>query len=218
MSQDFLHLATVSVVVAIDNALLTGVLLPRLPRRDAFYLVLVIAVTLSVCQVGFAMGVGHLLENLSFRVLATVVLAWMAIRTLNVMRKPDMRSAVSLWVAVRVFLFTAIGNLDNMILLGTEVGHHQDWLAFFSIATIPLFIVVALFLAAEAARYTWVPVLGAGMMAWAAGALCLGMPARSAIAAAPWWVVQGGVAVGILLVGWLYGWVMARRVHSGAPM
>lgn len=183
MSDAFYQLAVVSIAVAIDNALLAGMLLPPLGRRRRMHVIGLVAVALGVSQVILAMGVGSLIEIAPFRLLATGVLIWMSVNTVRNMqlyRRGRHRS--SLQIALRVFFYSALGNLDNMIWLGTYLEGHFWWLTFFSLITIPLFIMVAVFLSDQCQKYGWIAIFGAGMMAWAAASLCLTTPLTERIA------------------------------------
>lgn len=177
MSNDFVRLAVVSIVVAIDNALLTGLLLPTLRQKNRVQVVGLVGVAMAIAQVILAMGVGSLLEVGLFRILAIGVLIWMSIKRIHDMQMYTRGvSHAIIRISLSLFIYSALGNLDNMIWLGTYLKGHILWLAFFSTMTIPLFMMVALFLSDQCQKYGWISILGAGMMAWAAATLCLTMP------------------------------------------
>jgi predicted tellurium resistance membrane protein TerC len=177
MSDDFYWLAVVSIVVAIDNALLAGLLLPPSRRKRMIQTIVTVGIALSIAQVGLAMGVGSLLRVAPFRLLATGVLIWMSIHTVRNIRFYTRSSQPRfLRVVVGVFCYSALGNLDNMIWLGANLKGHAVWLVFFSIITVPLFVIVGMFLSDQCQRYGWISILGAGMMAWAAASLWLTTP------------------------------------------
>lgn len=211
MSNDFYRLAVVSIVVAIDNALLAGLLVPPSRHKRMMQIIVTVGVALSLSQVGFAMGVGSLLKVAPFRLLATGVLIWMSIHTVRTMRfltRDDQPGFAR--VAIGVFCYSAIGNLDNMIWLGTNLKGHTFWLIFFSIITIPLFVIVAMFLSDQCRRYGWISILGAGMMAWAAASLCLTTPPAQTFAIQmPSILFHALFTLVVLLVG-----LMARRARS----
>jgi hypothetical protein len=172
MMHDVLSLFIVTIVVVIDNALLAGLLLPSAGKLGKIHLSGAVAVAVAVSQVVFAVLSQHLLEQDVFRYAAMIVLIVMSIQTLQV-ASPTTRGfrwLRSLWT---VYLYTAIGNIDNMIWLGVEMGNHIFATVLFSILTIPLFVGVALFLSYERERHRWVVLLGAGMPAWAAVTLFL---------------------------------------------
>lgn len=199
MSEEFFRLAIVTVIVAIDNALLAGLSLPAHahPRRGQVFFI--VAAALALSQVVLAIGVGKLLDNLTFRVLAIALLSWLAIRTLN---QPWFRGVSPvLSIVGRVYVFTAVGNLDNMIWLGSALNHRYVWLVLCSLATVPLFAVIALFLSAQCDKHRWILAAGAGMMAWAAAALYMGTPWGGEEMLAPSWLVQTAFAVGVLAIG-----------------
>lgn len=98
----------------------------------------------------------------------------MSIRTL-VDIPPVIRMHRKLGIMWKVFVYTALGNLDNMIWLGSELKGQYFWPAFFSVVTIPLFVVVSIFLSEQCEKHHWILILivGAGMMAWAAAGLII---------------------------------------------
>ncbi|WP_029422205.1 TerC family protein [Alicyclobacillus macrosporangiidus] len=211
MNSQLISLALVSFVVAIDNALLAGMIVPWTPRQQKSVIITAAGMALGLVQILLAIGVGHLLQQLTFRIGATLMLTWMCARTLTMM--PSSARGCSLWGQIwRVLLYTVVGNLDNMIWLGTELKSRYLWLVFFSTATIPLFIVIALFLSAQCERHRWILILGAGMMAWAAAGLILPdlrwhqMAQDLALL-----VERAGAAAVILAIGFLWRWWAAGR-------
>ena len=114
MRTEMLGLALISTVVAIDNALLSGMLLPRTSRIHKKQIIGSAGIALAVAQIILAIGVGQFLSNMMFRILA--------------------------------------------------------------IATVPLFIVIAIFLSEQCERHHWILIVGSGMMAWAAAGLIVGIP------------------------------------------
>jgi hypothetical protein len=77
-------------------------------------------------------------------------------------------------------------------------------LSFFSFATIPLFIVVSLFISDQSGRQHWIVVIGAGMMAWSAASLILEYPLFAMVEIEmPMWVIQWGITLAILANGFM---------------
>ncbi|MCL6516035.1 hypothetical protein [Alicyclobacillus sp.] len=206
MNSQLIALSVVSLIVAVDNALLAGMILPWAPGSQKPVIVTAAGILLGMTQIGMAIGVGHLMAHASFRIGAGIVLIWMCARTLSMV--PASHRGCSLWGHVwRVYFFTLFGNLDNMIWLGSELKGNDLWLVFFSLATIPLFIVVAVFLAEQCERHRWILVVGAGMMAWAASGLFV---PRSVWPVTVWGVVfpleRVVIALSILGVGFVWRW------------
>lgn len=172
MNQAFVQLAVVVVTVAIDNALLAGLIVPTTSQSTRWRILTTVAVLIAGTQVVLAVGIGSLLEHLLFRSAAIVILTYMALKT--VISSTTWRSYKSIWKPLLLtYCYTALGNLDNMIWLATVVGHHFVWLLLASCVTIPLFVVVSIFLAEQKDHSRWVGVLGAAMMAWVAASLLL---------------------------------------------
>lgn len=171
-----LGIALIAAIVAIDNALLAGLLLPMTPIVEQRLTMVVVGVLLALSQIVLAASVDMMLDNLWFRVAAIVLLGWMCIRTLGMVEDPR-RSLGRRWIAIgKLWIYTSIGNLDNMLWLGSVLKGEHVWLVIFSIATIPLFVIVALFLSRQCEQQKWILPLGAGMMAWASTALILDFP------------------------------------------
>lgn len=77
--------------------------------------------------------------------------------------------------------------MDNMVWLGTRVGHLHAWLAGIAVACVPLFAWVAAFFAEQCAQHGWVLLLAAGMAAWAGCGLVLQAPPPWAITSSVLW-------------------------------
>jgi predicted tellurium resistance membrane protein TerC len=169
MSIHFLFLALVTLIVTLDNALLCGALLPSASGRIQSEIATIVGTLLAIAQSLMAIGIGRLLDNQVFCILAIVILAWICIKVLR--RKSQMKEVNRLRATVTVFLYTFCGDTGNMIWLG--MAHKGDSIALIvlSICSIPLFVVVALFFAKQAEQYDWILFLGAAMMAWIAGSL-----------------------------------------------
>ncbi len=177
MEHSLAWLALISIIVAIDNALLAGIILPYTANKNRKTVISFVGLILCVSQIGLSIGVERLMGILFFQILAFSVLSWMSIRTvMNI--SPIKRAWRSGSLILKVSFYTVVGNLDNMIWLGTELKYQHFWLMFFSIVTIPLFIIIALFLSNQSEQHQWILLIGAGMMAWAASALVTNMPVR----------------------------------------
>ncbi|QQE77428.1 hypothetical protein [Alicyclobacillus sp. SO9] len=174
MTHELLSLLLVTTIVVTDNALLAGLLLPYLSRSDKLRLTAAVAIAIAASQAALAVGAQQLLKLYIFRLAAIVILFWMAIETLRL--TPPTRS-ISLWKSFwKVSSYTVVGNVDNMIWLGTSVHRNALYLMLFSLLTVPIFIAVALLLSYECERHRWVVFLGAGMPAWAGVSLLLDTP------------------------------------------
>lgn len=188
-------------IVSVDNAILAGLLAPAVSGARRTSVLLLTGGFLAITQVLLAMGVGRLLLHTPFRILLMVVLAWMSIRTLII---PPRNRALRplIWTLVKVLAYTTMGNLDNLLWVGVEFKQHIGLLLLFSFVTIPLFVVVALFLANQNDRYHWIRIAGSGMMAWTAGGLYAHSSPSMHPLWFPQWLVQGSFSLLILAVGW----------------
>ncbi|MCL6625070.1 hypothetical protein [Alicyclobacillus shizuokensis] len=169
-----LALGLISLIVAIDNALFAGMVLSWTSGKHKKETMIVVGSALSIYQILATIGVGQLLSNVTFRILVILVLIWMSIRALMIPSTSRSNSNIS--VIWKVFMYTALGNLDNVIWLGSELKGQYFWFISFSLITIPLFIITSLFLSDQFERHHWIRILGSGMMAWAAGGLILETP------------------------------------------
>lgn len=177
MEHSLAWLALISIIVAVDNALLAGIILPYAASGHKKNIMVAVGIILCVSQIGISIGVERLLHEFAFQILAFSILAWMSIRTMTT-ANTMYRAAAHRFLILKVSFYTVFGNLDNMIWLGAELRFQHEWLIFFSIATIPLFILVALFLSNQSEQHEWILFVGAGMMAWAASAIVTQMPVR----------------------------------------
>ncbi|MCL6453347.1 MAG: hypothetical protein K6T78_06905 [Alicyclobacillus sp.] len=198
-------------IVAVDNALLAGLLLPHGTWRQKKAMVITIGLLLAATQIVLAAGVDRMLHNVAFRLIGIVLLSWMCIRTLQI----GAGRAASPWQTAKLWLYTTVGNLDNMFWLGSELKGDRLWLIVASLATIPLFVAVALFLSQQCEKQTWILHIGAGMMAWAAAALTLDVPAVKAFIGnlddVPRTTCQCLLTVAILAIGLWFRWLVTHR-------
>lgn len=176
MQTSVLGIVLIALVVAIDNALLAGLILPaNTSERDKKWTFGLIGILLAASQIVLAASVDQLLNHILFRIIAIILLGWMSIRTLGVV--PASRSRFgSVSGIAKLWAFTVFGNLDNMIWLGAELKGDRLWLIATSIGTIPLFVFIAVLLSRQIEKQQWILPIGAGMMAWAAASLILDMP------------------------------------------
>ncbi|MFB5189924.1 hypothetical protein [Alicyclobacillus fastidiosus] len=166
-------ICTIVVITAIDNALLAGVLIPHMQPSQKKTAVTFVAVLLAISQVVCSASVDYFMQLVIFRVIAIALLTWMSLRVVYI----GMRSADGLLGPVlRLFCVTLVGNLDNIIWLGSTLHGDRLWLTLSSLISIPIFIVITLFLSDQIEKQLWVLPLGAGMMAWAASTLTLDLP------------------------------------------
>lgn len=215
MSTSFIGIAVIALVVAVDNALLAGLLLPtRTSRPQKKWMLTILGVLLGSSQIVLAASVDQLLHNMIFRVIAIVLLGWMCIRTLGMI--PHTRATGLVWGAVaKLWMFTVFGNLDNMIWLGSELKGDRLGLILSSIGTIPVFVLVGIFLSRQIEKQQWILPLGAGMMAWAAAALILDTQFMTLFVSnlddAPRTTFQCLITIVILGIGFGIQRVMGRR-------
>ncbi len=202
----------ISFVVTVDNALLSGLLLPRTDHVYKIRIMTTVGILLGLSQIVLAASVDSFMNSMLFRSIAIVLLSWMCIRTLSV----QWRGRVGLLGAVfKTWIYTVVGNVDNMIWLGSELKGDRLALVITSIVTVPLFVLVSVFLSEQSDKQQWILPLGAGMMAWAAATLILDFPLLNTLILqlddAPRTTVQALVTVLILLVGFGVRWVVLRR-------
>lgn len=163
----------IAVIVSVDNSLLAGLLLPHATWQRKRVMIISVGILLGVTQVVLAASIDQMLQNIPFRILGIILLGWMSIRTLSL----EASRSVPTWLSIlKLWLYTVVGNLDNMFWLGSQLKGDRSWLVFVSLGTIPLFVVVALFLSEQCEKQTWLLHIGAGMMAWTAASLMLDIP------------------------------------------
>ncbi len=201
--EELLEIGLVAMIVTVDNALLAGLLLPpALLHERKRSILIILAFLLAISQVLLAASVGQLLHNILFRLFAIGLLGWMCIRTLNMHAARNFETSTAI---AKLWLFTLVGNLDNMFWLGSELQGEHFALIIVSFATIPLFVAVALLLSDQSEKQKWISPLGAGMMAWAAASLTLDIPIIQSfinnLADSPRTTFQGLVTIFILLIG-----------------
>ena len=202
----------IAAVVAIDNALLSGLLLPRVPFNQKRFIILLNGILLAFTQILLAASVDRMLNNTFFRLLGIVLLAWMCIRILSA----DTQRNIPMWGAsLKLWFYTVIGNLDNMFWLGAELKGDRLWLIVASVVTIPIFVGAALFLSEQSERQTWILHVGAGMMAWAAASLILDTPSVKTFVLtlddAPRTTLQCLITVAIIAIGVVSRWLITQR-------
>lgn len=191
------------VITAIDNALLAGVLMGKVPPRQKQTVIVCMGILLAIAQVVCSVSVDHFMKHLIFQVASIVLLSWMSVRVLCM--DFTRLSGQLLGTVARLFLYTFIGNLDNIIWLGSTLKGDRVWLILSSSISVPIFIIVAKFLSHQIERQTWIIPLGAGMMAWAAASLTLSLPAVktfiNTLDDAPNTTIQCLITIIILVIG-----------------
>jgi|GEM_PF-5092486 len=209
MIRDGLSLLVVTVIVVIDNALLAGLLLPRVDKRTKVHLSILVAGAVAISQVAMALMSKQLLQQDVFRYAAMAVLVFMAIQTL----KPESAlRGFSLWRAFwKVFIFTAVGNIDNMIWLGVEMGRGTMLLVFLSLITIPLFVAVSVLFSYECERHRWIILLGSGMPIWAAVTLFLHSQLGHQWLPNPSVALRIGIAAAMVVAAFVSSQLLYRR-------
>lgn len=199
---NFFGIILIALIVTVDNALLAGLLLPMTSKETKRFILVIIGTLLGISQILLAASVDQMLHNIFFRIAGIILLGWMSIRTMGLQATRGFQS----WtLSIKLWLFTVVGNLDNMFWLGSELKGDRLWLIFSSIGTIPIFVAVALFLSEQCEKQQWILHVGAGMMAWAAASLTLDIPAIktwvNGIDEAPVTTFQCLITVFILAIG-----------------
>ncbi|GMA57777.1 hypothetical protein C7445_11235 [Alicyclobacillus sacchari] len=168
----------VVIMTAVDNALLAGILMPASLNRVRKRVIVAVGCLLAMAQIMAAASVDRLLHHLGFQILSSLLLAWMALRLLasDTHDDPGRSPSLYIWPICRLFLLTFIGNLDNIIWLGSTLQGNRLWLIAWSLASIPVFVAASLYLAKQAERQVWILPLGAVMMAWAAASIVVELP------------------------------------------
>lgn len=210
MIGQFFSFALIHVIVAVDNALLAGLILPATSKRYQNHIMIIVGIALAVTQVILAIGVGQLLDHAIFRIGAVAILIWMSIRTMSTVALPK-RQIPGIGVICKVFFYTVMGNLDNMIWLGSELKGQYVSLTFFSIAMIPVFVIISVLLADQCERHQWLLLVGAGMMAWAAATLVLQTPSwQTNLVNMPSWAQKAAMGSLIVVAGFVVREFLAR--------
>jgi hypothetical protein len=197
------EIGLIAMIVTVDNALLAGLLLPpALSHERKRSVLIILAFLLAISQVLLAASVGQLLHNILFRLFAIGLLGWMCIRTLGMSASRSVETSTAI---AKLWLFTLVGNLDNMFWLGSELEEAHFALLIVSFATIPLFVAVALLLSDQSEKQKWIAPLGAGMMAWTAASLTLDTPIIQSLIynldESPRTTIQCLITILILVVG-----------------
>jgi len=217
MSYELVNIIILTVLSTIDNALLAGIIYPHSDKANRREVMIFVGIVLMVIQSLFAMGIRWLLTVHAFRIMAIACLVWMSVLTIVQADQETRSDAQSpLKLSMRVLIYTVVGNLDNLLWLGAAVKHEQMLFVIISMLTIPLFVAVANFLAAQTEQYRWVIIIGSGMMAWAAASLLMDYETLKNISVVYPQLTKVGIAVLILGVGFLVRrlrWATRIRGH-----
>lgn len=214
MMTSFLGICTIVCLTTIDNALLAGCIIPQMDPRQKRSVITVVGILLAAAQIVSAASVDYLMKSIAFHIIAIFTLAYMAVRTLTV---DPVRSTRAFPATLRLFVLTFIGNLDNIVWLGSKLQGDRVFLFLSSFAAIPIFIFISLFLAKQTEKQRWILPLGAGMMAWAAASLTLALPSVKdmiqSLDAAPFTTFQCLVTTIILVIGLCAKKLLTRRTR-----
>jgi len=165
-------------IIALDNGLLSGVLITYSGVRRKWDAALLFATIVPFVQVVLIITVAPFLQNQFILLACCFILAWVSVQTMvavlwsqQIDEKWTRYTEDKWWVLARIFLFTIIGNIDDVLWLGGKLHSQYAMLAFCTVATIPLYLFVTVYLADFFMRHSSVLLFGALTTAWAGSEL-----------------------------------------------
>lgn len=210
----------IDLVLSGDNAVVIGMAASRLRgerRRQAIMFGVGGAIGLRVL---FTAMVAVLLSIPLLQFFGGVLLVWIAIKLLRpaISAHANVREAATRWDAIKtIVLADVVMSLDNILAVGGAAKGHIELLLFGLALSMPLIAFGSGFIAWLLDRHSWVMYIGAGVLAWTAGAMIAHDPmAHEVIARLPG--LEAGIAPSVTLAVISLGFVLRRQRPSDVPL
>lgn len=203
----------IDLVLSGDNAVVIAMATHRLPARQRKLAALFGAAGAAGLRILFTSFAALLLGVPYLQAIGGAVLVWIAFKLLvqeeeghELKPAETLRQAIMAIVAADVIM-----SLDNVLAVG-GAAHGNLWLLLFGLAlSIPIVIWGSTFVAGLMNRFSWLPYLGAGVLAWTAGAMMMHDKVVghqvNAVLPGMTWVLPGLVTLAV--IG--FGYLKARR-------
>ncbi len=167
-----LSIVLIDLSVAGDNALVIGMAVRTLPRRQQRLGIFFGTFGAVALRVTFTFIIAQLLMIPLLQALGGLILVWIALRLLrqNPGGEGKAREGTTLAEAIRIIILAdIIMSLDNMLAIAAA-SHGNLFLIIFGLGlSIPILMVGAAFISWLMNKYPWLVLLGAAILGWVAG-------------------------------------------------
>lgn len=211
------QIVAIDLLLGGDNAVVIAMACRRLPRElqtKAIYGGMLGAIVLRVVMLFFAV---HLLALPLLKLIGAVLLLWIGIKLAANQDEGDEQidGGTRLWTAIKtVIVADVVMSLDNVLAVAAAGDGHLYLVAFGVLISIPIIVLGSRFVLAVMERFSWLVVVGGGLIGWIAGGMAASDPAlQPYLPGVEWlhWAVSAAAAVIVVLVGRWLGHRSQRR-------
>ncbi|MBI5167612.1 MAG: TerC family protein [candidate division NC10 bacterium] len=168
----WLSIVLIDLSLAGDNALVIGMAVRTLPRRQKRLGIFFGTLGAIALRVTFTFIIAQLLMIPLLQALGGLILVWIALRLLrqNPGGEGKVREGTTLAEAIRIIILAdIIMSLDNMLAIAAA-SHGNLFLLIFGLGlSIPILMVGAAFISWLMNKYPWLVLLGGAILGWVAG-------------------------------------------------
>jgi YjbE family integral membrane protein len=205
----------VNVILSGDNAVVIAMAVRSLPKQQRRRGIIIGAAGAVLLRIVFTLFIARLLQTPYLKLLGGLIIVWLAVKLfVDVNQENDLdEEAGTIWQALKIIVIAdATMSLDNMLGVGAASGGNVFLLVFGLATSIPIMIFASNLLSALMDKYVIVLYFGAAVLGKVGGEMIITDPAVIGFLAPSEFLVyavEGGLAVGVIIVGKL--WVRSMR-------
>ncbi len=170
-ARSVLEVAAINILLSSDNAVIIALAARDLPDRRRKQALLLGGASAIVIQLGFTLAVAYLIQIPGIRLIGAVFLAWIACRLLRDesrdVTEPGAPASFGSAIASIVFANLVV-SLDNALAVAGASGHDPARLVLGLVLSATVILGCSTMILRIVARYRWVAVAGAGLLAYTA--------------------------------------------------
>ncbi len=176
-----LQIVGINIILSGDNALVIALACRSLPRHQRLIGIWLGTLAAVVLRIVLAVAIAYVLRIPLLKLAGACMLLWIAVKLLipehGEGEADAAKSAGSLWTAVKIVVVAdAVMSLDNVISVAAAAMGHVDLLVLGIAISIPLVVVGSQMMLWLLDRFSWIMMVGAGLLGWIAGELAISDP------------------------------------------
>ncbi len=176
-----LQIIGINIILSGDNALVIALACRALPRHQRLIGIWLGTLAAVVLRIVLAVAIAYVLRIPLLKLAGACMLVWIAVKLLipeqGECEVGGAKGAASLWTAVKIVVVAdAVMSLDNVISVAAAAMGHVDLLVLGIAISIPLVVVGSQMMLWLLDRFSWIMVVGAGLLGWIAGELAISDP------------------------------------------
>jgi YjbE family integral membrane protein len=214
---DLLSVIVVNVILSGDNAVVIAMAVRSLPRQQRKRGIIVGAAGAVLLRIVFTLFIARLLQTPYLKLLGGLIILWLAVKLfVDVNQENDLdEQAGTIWQALKIIVIADVSmSLDNMLGVGAASRGNVFLLVFGLATSIPIMVFASNLLSVLMDKYPIVLYVGAAVLGKVGGEMIITDPAVTGFLAPSEllvYAVEGGLAVGVVIVGKL--WVRSMRTN-----